>query len=211
MKTYVFKADEDGASDFTVTTDDNGRLKDSDHPVVKNHIGDPLWQISGLKHRYRRTHTVSETNDLQVAKFDEVGTLAKYNIDKRQVFGWAYVTHDEDGNVVVDKSGEFIDDWNELEDAAYTFVIKSRVAGDMHQRDMTAPEFTESPRQVGTMIESVVFTPEKIEKMGIPQGTIPTGWWVGFQVTDDQVWNDVLAGKRPAFSIHGKAKREEVS
>ena len=51
---------------------------------------------------------------------------------------------------------------------------------------------------------------EKVEKMGIPAGTLPTGWWVGFKIEDDVVWKDVLAGKRPQFSIHGKALREEV-
>ena len=37
---------------------------------------------------------------------------------------------------------------------------------------------------VARLIESAVFTKEKMEAMGIPEGTLPTGWWIGFQVTD---------------------------
>lgn len=29
--------------------------------------------------------------------------------------------------------------------------------------------------------------------MGIPEGTLPTGWWIGFQVTDADVWESMGA------------------
>lgn len=141
-------------------------------------------------------------DDVEVGK---IGELAKVDPDKRQVFGWAYVSHNAQGNVVVDKSGEFIDDVAELEDAAYTFVVKSRVGGADHRKDLMG-----TPVRVGTMIESVVFTPEKIAKMGIPEGVMPIGWWVGFQVEDEQTWQDVKDGKKLAFSIQGTGVRKEV-
>lgn len=56
----------------------------------------------------------------------------------------------------------------------------------------------------------MVFTPEKIEKMGLPAGILPTGWWVGFRVEDDALWDSVKKGERLAFSIHGSGVRKEV-
>ena len=46
--------------------------------------------------------------------------------------------------------------------------------------------------------------------MGIPEGVVPEGWWIGFKVTDDEVWEKVKDGTYPMFSIEGEAIREEV-
>ena len=46
--------------------------------------------------------------------------------------------------------------------------------------------------------------------MGIPEGTLPVGWWIGFQVTDADVWEKVKDGTYSMFSIEGKAERVEV-
>ncbi len=127
------------------------------------------------------------------------GEVSKVDEDKRLVFGWAYVTHDKDGQINVDKSGEFVDDYEELEKGAYDFVIKSR-AGDADHTNIKGSE----------MVESMVFTPEKIEKMGLAPGTLPSGWWVGFKIEDEEVWRSVKNGKRLAFSIHGRGTRKEV-
>lgn len=43
--------------------------------------------------------------------------------------------------------------------------------------------------------------------MGIPEGTLPVGWWIGFQVTDADVWEKVKDGTYSMFSIEGKAER----
>jgi hypothetical protein len=144
--------------------------------------------------------------EAEIAKDEEMALMeiSKTEPDKRLVFGWAYTTHDKDGNLVIDKSGEYVDDPDELEKAAYNFVIKSRVQGDMHKRTMANGELP-----VGTMVESMVFTPEKIAKMGLPPGSLPTGWWTGFRVDDDEAWEAVKSGKRKSFSIHGKAVRKE--
>ena len=39
---------------------------------------------------------------------------------------------------------------------------------------------------------------------------VPEGWWIGFKVTDDEVWKKVKDGTYPMFSIEGEAVREEV-
>lgn len=132
------------------------------------------------------------------------GEISKVDEDKKLVFGWAYVSHDEDGNVMVDKSGEFVDDYEELEAAAYDFVLESRRGGFDHNRD------TFGPVVKSTMVESMVVTPEKCEALGIPAGILPTGWWTGWKVEDDEVWESVKKGERLAFSIHGTGVRKEV-
>ena len=133
------------------------------------------------------------------------GEISKVDDDKRLVFGWAYVTHDKDGNVAIDKSGEFVDDYAEIETAAYDFVVRSRTAGMDHARLAK-----DAPRGIGTMVESMVITPEKCESMGIPKGLLPTGWWVGFKIEDDAAWESVKKGERTAFSIHGSGVKKEI-
>jgi hypothetical protein len=59
------------------------------------------------------------------------------------------------------------------------------------------------------MIESFVMTPEKIEKMGMPDST-PVGWWVGYKIHDEDAWQKVKKGEVTGFSIHGRGKRKEV-
>jgi hypothetical protein len=74
-----------------------------------------------------------------------------------------------------------------------------REGGEMHERG-----------GVATLVESVMFTKEKMALMGIPEGTVPEGWWIGFKVYDDDVWEKVKSGEYPMFSIEGEAIRREV-
>lgn len=60
------------------------------------------------------------------------------------------------------------------------------------------------------LVESVVFTEEKTQAMGIPAGAVPVGWWIGFKVLDEDVWEKVKDGTYSMFSIEGEAIREEV-
>jgi hypothetical protein len=46
--------------------------------------------------------------------------------------------------------------------------------------------------------------------MGIPAGTVPLGWWVGFRVTDDEVWKAVKDGRYRMFSVHGRGTRKAL-
>ena len=127
-------------------------------------------------------------NDMPIAKPD----------DKHLAFGWA--------NVAIRADGEEIEDWQEdiiepeeLENAAYQYVLLYREGGEMHERGGAA-----------VLVESVVFTEEKMQAMGIPAGTLPIGWWIGFKVTDKDVWEKVKDGTYPMFSIEGEAERVEV-
>ena len=130
-----------------------------------------------------------------------MGEFSKVDAEKRQVFGYASVV-EIDGMPVIDRQGDYMTP-EDLEKAAYDYVVKSRKGGDQHQRD------GENPFHASNMIESFVITPEKIEKMGLPSDT-PVGWWVGYKVEDDRTWDKVKKGLVTGFSIHGRGKRVEV-
>lgn len=133
------------------------------------------------------------------AALTATGLISKVDKAKQNVFGWAYVVMDKDGEVVIDKSGDFIDDVEEIEKAAYDYVLRSRQSDADHTNVKS-----------GEMIESIVFTPEKIEKMGIPAGVVPLGWWVGYHIDDKKTWERVEKGELRSFSIHGRGTRQKV-
>jgi hypothetical protein len=138
------------------------------------------------------------------------GQLTQVDTDKRQVFGWASIV-ELNGEPVVDLQGDYIG-IDELEKSAYDYVHKSRVGGAMHRRvdaEGNVIQKSTKPYHAADLIESFVVTPEKIEKMGLPEDT-PVGWWVGFKVNDDDVWKSVKSGDWKGFSIHGAGRRKPI-
>lgn len=126
--------------------------------------------------------------------------LAKSDEDERLVFGWASVAQRTDGEAVVDWQDDIVD-ISELEQAAYDFVQFYREGSEMHER---------GGLDIAVVVESMVFTPDKLARLNIPEGTVPLGWWVGFRITDDDVWAKVKDGTYRMFSIEGQAIREKV-
>ncbi len=124
--------------------------------------------------------------------------IMKSDDEKMLAFGWANVSMRVDGELIEDWQGDIIEP-EELEAAAYEYVRLYGDGGEMHERG-----------GVAVLIESVVFTEEKMQVMGIPAGTLPVGWWIGFKVTDKDVWEKVKNGTYPMFSIEGEAERVEV-
>lgn len=126
------------------------------------------------------------------------GKFAKLDDEHQIAFGWAYVVEDGDG-IVLDHSGDFVDDeaLPDLEGAIYKYVLEGRQADEMHERF----------EGVGTLVESLMLTPEKMEKMGVQSDTV--GWWVGFKLADE-IWAKVKDGTYASFSIRGVGRREEV-
>lgn len=120
------------------------------------------------------------------------GTIAKIDKAKQQVFGWASVI-EKDGVPVVDSQGDVISA-DELEKAAYSFNVRKGIAGDNHERI-----------GVGRLIESMVFTVEKQQALGINLGKV--GWWVGFHIQDADTWSKVASGEYVDFSIGGSGRR----
>jgi hypothetical protein len=161
-------------------------------PVVKEGYKVGKGQLKRLPEKIKKSEIVWE------------GEFSKISPDKQQVFGWASVV-EINGEPVVDLQGDYIT-IDEVEKSAYEYVIKSRKGGDMHRR---AGENGEIPLQFSDMIESFVVTPEKIEKMGLPD-TTPIGWWVGYKVNDPEVWAEIKSGKRTGFSLHGRGQRVDA-
>lgn len=129
---------------------------------------------------------------------DEV--LLKFDDEKHIAFGWGYVAKDASGRQIVDFSGDIVKEAGYLENAAYDFVVRSR-NGDAHHNS----------KPIATMVESVVFTPEKLRAMNVPEGVLPSaGWWTGMKVLDPDVWQDVRAGKLKAFSVGGRGVRVDI-
>ncbi|MGN0489344.1 MAG: XkdF-like putative serine protease domain-containing protein [Ruminococcus sp.] len=124
--------------------------------------------------------------------------IAKHDEEKRIAFGWAYQCRDKTGAQMVDHSGDIVDA-DVLENAAYKFVELYREGSDNHERG-----------GIGVLVESMMFTPEKTAALGIPDRTLPTGWWVGFKVTDEAVWDKIKDGTYSMFSIEGTAQTVPV-
>lgn len=127
-------------------------------------------------------------------------TIMKTDEDKRLVFGWASISMTVDGEQLEDLQKDMIDP-EDLEEAAYEYVLKFRDTGEEHIASM---------RKKGKLVESCVLTAEKQKAMGIPEGTLPIGWWIGFKIEDDNAWERVKNGTYKMFSIEGRATREPV-
>lgn len=82
--------------------------------------------------------------------------VMKSDDERRLVFGWANVSVRVDGEQIVDWQQDAIDT-ADLENAAYEYVANFGAAGEMHKRG-----------GVGRVIESIVFTKEKADALGIP-------------------------------------------
>lgn len=128
----------------------------------------------------------------QPEKGTVVGLIRKDD-DRRLVFGWANVAVDKSGDLVVDSHDESIE-LDELEKAAYEFVLEFRETGTQHVG-----------KAKGRLVESFVVTPEKLEVMGLAKDALPLGWWVGFKIDDDAAWEGVKKGDYSMFSIQGLA------
>jgi hypothetical protein len=124
--------------------------------------------------------------------------ITKADGDQNLVFGWANVSIRKDGEQVEDSQGDLIDP-GDLEMAAYQFNLDFRETGVMHEGEA-----------VGYLIESFMVTPEKLTKMGLATDALPTGWFVGFYVPDDEVFAKVKDKTFSMFSIQGHAVKEEV-
>jgi hypothetical protein len=159
-----------------------------------------------LKRINPKTTNDKDKKDKPVSK--SIFTISKAYEDKKQVFGWFLVSADweqENGKWVlkqlVDHQQDAIDE-SELEKMAYTYVLKYRDSGVMHESNK---------KIIGKCIESMCWTIEKQIAMNIPQGLIPIGWWGGFQITDESIWNRIKNGELKDFSIEGMATREETN
>lgn len=126
--------------------------------------------------------------------------IEKSDNDKRLAFGWANVAIRKNGEQIIDYQGDMFDP-EDLEEAAYKYVLNFRDAGEEHLPFL---------RKKAKMVESVVFTKEKLQAMGLPGDALPQGWWIGFKVFDDDTWEKIKNGTYKMFSIEGTGIRQPV-
>lgn len=131
-------------------------------------------------------------------KKSEIFEIAKIDEKHNLVFGWANVSVRKSGEQIVDYQMEMIDP-EDLEFAAYQFNLDFRETGEMHKGDGK-----------GFLIESFMVTKQKLALMGLPEDSLPLGWWVGFYIPEDSVFAKVLDGTYKMFSIQGTGAKELV-
>jgi hypothetical protein len=129
-------------------------------------------------------------------EFKVMINITKSN-DENVVSGWANVSKNADGTNAFDWQGDIIP-IEALEKAAIDFMIAYRGSGEQHVGGVVA-----------TVVESIVFTKEKMAAIGIPEGTIPEGWFITVKVPPD-VFAKVKGGQYRMFSIQGRAKRLSI-
>lgn len=146
--------------------------------------------------------------------------VSKLDEEQRIVFGFAQVAIGKgETSPFEDHQGDVVDP-EDLAKAAYDFVLESREGNLMHVGD-----------QVATLVESMAFTQEKLEKFATgPDGQvdqqalkvlrdcIPLGWWIGEKiavgavdpVSGDDLFQAVKRGDYPMFSVEGTGMREPI-
>jgi hypothetical protein len=123
------------------------------------------------------------------------GKILKTDDEQRMVYGWASVVT-EDGEPVVDRQGDVIEA-DTLVKAVNEFMEHVRVGKAMHTGE-----------QVGVVVHSLPITKEIGDALGIQSNR--EGWVVAYKVYDDAVWDMVKSGELAAFSIGGRAMKEEI-
>ena len=160
-----------------------------------------VYREDGSRQSVRQYNSVDVTEEFPV---DESVTLCvdfdiyKARGDEGLVSGWASVSINKDGSIPLDWQDDVIAPAT-LEKAAIGFMMDYRDSGVMHDGG-----------SVGTVVESIVFTKEKQAAMGIPEGTVPEGWFITVKVHDPEVFAKVKDGTYRMFSIQGTAKRVKL-
>lgn len=160
-----------------------------------------IYREDGSCQSVYRTETTESTETVPVDDSVYIGvdfTLYKAREDEGIVSGWANVALDKNGKAPIDWQGDIIEP-EMLEKAAITFMLDYRSSGEMHKGNSKA-----------TVVESIVFTKEKQRAIGIPEGTVPEGWFITIKVHDPEVFEKVKNGTYRMFSIQGTAKRVKL-
>lgn len=185
-------------------------------PVRKGIFKDPMQDITGFRllvcseketatedgtvektYAHRRRHWGEDDEyDRVMCNFGMSKGEDGEEIEQQLVFGWANVTLQEDGTTPFDWQGDTIAT-EVLESAAYNYVMQHGLLNQEHDWGTDC----------GWLVESMMFTKDKMAALGIPDGTIPEGWFVGFYIPDPDVYKKVKKGEYNMFSIQGYATR----
>lgn len=187
-----------GSLEYAVVDSKQAKIKKAAPTVAKTF--DDILKFNPYHGRYKKEIENNGPEVKKMEKTEETVTIYKTDDDKRLVFGWASVSIKVDGEQLEDHQKDLIDP-EDLEEAAYEYVLNFRDTGEEHNQGL---------RKKGKLVESCVFTAEKQKAMGIPEGILPIGWWIGFKIEDDAAWEKVKNGTYRMFSIEGRANRVPV-
>jgi hypothetical protein len=214
---YVDKADKPLNKPFRLPAGSSKKfgvyVKDGDK-TKKVTFGDPNMEIRRddpkARANFRSRHSCDTATDKTSARYwscrmwsgatvgsitkDIEGKILKADEEQRMVYGWASVVT-EKGEAVVDRQGDVIEP-ETLVRAVNKFMEHVRVGKEMHKGD-----------QIGAVIHSMPVTKEIGEALGIQSDR--EGWVVAFKVYNDDVWEKVKTGELAAFSIGGRAVKED--
>lgn len=137
----------------------------------------------------------TSVSEMTKAESSPEGKILKVDDEQRMVYGWASVVT-EKGVPVVDRQGDVIEA-DTLVKAVNNFMEYVRVGKAMHTGE-----------QVGVVVHSLPVTKEICDALGIQSDR--EGWVVAYKVYDDSVWAMVKSGELSAFSIGGRATKEEI-
>jgi hypothetical protein len=180
-------------------------------PRRKGLFKDPMLDVDGFsllvvpaviekglntKPRKQRNWGDDDEYDLVMQNFGLTPGKPGEPIEQQLVFGWANVTVQEDGSTPFDWQGD-ITSTEMMESAAYDFVLQHGLANQEHNWGS----------ECGWFVESMMFTKDKMQALGIPEGLVPEGWFVGFYIPDPVVYQKVKDGEYNMFSIEGTATR----
>ena len=122
-------------------------------------------------------------------EFEKADATGKYVRD------WASVVS-SGGEPTKDFQGDMIH-IDDIRKAAHAFVTDARVAKAMH-----------AGQQVGEVVESVIIDDAFAKALGISDPK--RGWWIGMEIHDPEIQDQVRKGKLRAFSIGGKGRRTKI-
>ena len=159
------------------------------------------WEVTPSKVELQPVKKSEETKkSMEDSRVGQDWTIIKSGDDKKLVFGWASISFTADGEQLEDLQHDIIEP-EDLEEAVYEYVLNFRDTGEEHRPNL---------RKKGKLVESCIFTAEKQKAMGLPEGILPVGWWIGFKIEDDEAWEKVKNGTYKMFSIEGVAQRVPV-
>lgn len=138
----------------------------------------------------------ADTSVSEMTKANIQGQILKADDEQRMVYGWASVVT-EKGEPVIDRQGDVIEP-DTLVKAVNNFMEHVRVGKTMHVGEQT-----------GVIVHSMPITKEIGEALGIQSDR--EGWIVAYKVYDDAVWDMVKSGELAAFSIGGRAVKEDYN
>jgi len=138
----------------------------------------------------------ADTSVSDMTKTNIEGQILKADEEQRLVYGWASVVT-EKGEPIIDRQGDVIEA-ETLVKAVNEFMEHVRVGKTMHVGEQT-----------GVIVHSMPVTKEIGEALGIQSDR--EGWVVAYKVYDDDVWDMVKSGELTAFSIGGKAVKEDYN